>query len=145
MDKKEKEYIIKYNTLNPDFGYNLNEGGTGGNAWTGKTEEEKNQYKNLRRLETLSRGPEWHEKLSNSQKRSWENDKLRKEKLSSRMKGGNNPGAKKCLCIETGMVYNSNADAAEACGYNRKYAPKIGMVIRGERKTCCGYHWKEVE
>ena len=144
VNEKEKEYIIKYNALNPDFGYNLNEGGIGGNAWAGKSEEAKNQYKNQRRLETLSRGLEWHKKLSNGQKRSWENDKSRKEKLSNRMKGGNNPTAKKCQCIETGIIYNSYADAAEACGYSRKYAPKIGMVIRGERKTCCGYHWKEV-
>lgn len=37
VNKKEKEYIQKYNTLNPNFGYNLAEGGTGGNVWAGKT------------------------------------------------------------------------------------------------------------
>ena len=36
INQKEKEYIQKYQTLNPNFGYNLAEGGTGGNAWLGK-------------------------------------------------------------------------------------------------------------
>ena len=145
VDEKEKEYIQKYRTLENDFGYNLNNGGCGGNAWAGKTQEEKNIYKKQRREETLSRGAEWHKKLSDSQKKSWENNKARKEKLSNRMKGGNNPIARKCLCIETGIIYNSYADAAEACGYSRKNGSKIGMVIRGERNIACGYHWKEAE
>ena len=74
INKKEKEYIKKYKTLNPDFGYNLAEGGTGGNVWAGKTEEEKEKYKKERQIETLSRNFKWHKKLSESQIKRWRSE-----------------------------------------------------------------------
>lgn len=51
--------------------------------------------------------------------------------MSNRVSGGKNPMAKRCFCVETGIIYDSYADAAEECGYPRSSGSKIGMVIRG--------------
>lgn len=140
----EKEYIKKYRALEPDFGYNLSEGGTGGNVWAGKTQAEKEAYAEKQRQETLSRGQEWHDKLSKAQLKRWANPQARQE-LGNKVRGGKNGYAKKCRCIETNKIYDSYADAAEDCGQARAHGSKIGMVIRGERTIFAGYHWEAVE
>ena len=145
VDELEQYYIEYYQATNPQYGYNLSSGGTGGNIWENKPNEEKISYSQKRREETLSRGDEWHLKLSEGQKKSWLNDISRKEKASSRMSGGRNHQAKKCMCIETNTIYNCYSDAAEACGKSRTSGSKIGEVIKGKRKTFAGYHWKGVE
>ena len=146
INQKEKEYINKYQTLDPDYGYNLAEGGTGGNTWIGKTQEEKDKYAEERRLETLSRGEEWHKKLSEAQLKRWSSEEGQnfKQKQHERMLGGKNPTAKKCKCIELNKIFNSYADAADFLGRKRNAGPKIGEVIRGNKKTFAGYHWEAV-
>jgi hypothetical protein len=47
--------------------------------------------------------------------------------------------AKKVMCIETGVVYDSPRLAAEAVG---KKAVTISAAARNQGKTCGGYHWK---
>ena len=44
-------------------------------------------------------------------------------------------------CVETGEVFQSTKQAAESKGIKNH----IGAVIRGQRKTCGGYHWEEVQ
>jgi len=146
INLKEKEYILKYNTSDPNFGYNLAEGGTGGNVWFGKTEEQKKIYAEQRREETLSRGEEWHNKLSEGQLKRWSSEEGQKfkEKQHIRMLGENNPGAKKCKCVELNKIFNSYADACDYLNQQRSYSGKIGEVIRGKRKTFAGYHWEAV-
>ena len=147
INEKEKEYINIYKTLDPQYGYNLAEGGTGGNTWGGKTQEEKDKYAIERKKETLSRGEEWHKKLSESQLKRWASKEGQdfKQKQHERMLGGNNPSAKKCKCIELNKIFDSYSDAAEYVGMQRKSSPKIGEVIRGNRKTFAGYHWEAVD
>lgn len=146
INQKEKEYIKKYNTLDPNFGYNLAEGGTGGNTWKGKTQEEKEKYAKERREDTLSRGKDWHQKLSESQLKRWQSEDGQKfKKLQhQRMLGKNNPNAKKCKCVELNKIFDSYADACEYIGQKRHNSSKIGQVIKGTRKTFAGYHWEEV-
>lgn len=143
VDEREKFYIKYYNSLYPN-GYNLAMGGSGGNAWAGKTQEEKQKFSEERRNETLSRGEDWHKKLSQAQYNRWSKVE-EKEKMSNRVSGGKNPMAKKCFCVETGIIYNSYADAAEECGYPRSSGSKIGMVIRGQKKTFAGFHWRQID
>lgn len=46
-------------------------------------------------------------------------------------------------CVETGKVYKCITDAAR--DLNSKSAiSKIAMVVKGKRKTCCGYHWVKI-
>lgn len=46
---------------------------------------------------------------------------------------------KKCQCVETGEIFNSYKEAAEAKGICN--GSQIGSVINGKRKTAGGYHW----
>ena len=49
---------------------------------------------------------------------------------------------KKVLCIETGIIYPSRNEAAEAVGVSPS---GIGRAINGEQKTSAGYHWRYVD
>ena len=49
--------------------------------------------------------------------------------------------AKKVMCIETGVVYDSPRLATEAVG---KKAVTISAAARNQSKTCAGFHWKYV-
>lgn len=47
-------------------------------------------------------------------------------------------------CLETGVVYRSQSEAARvACGKN--CAAFIGEALRQGRSYACGYHWEVVE
>lgn len=51
---------------------------------------------------------------------------------------------KQVLCVETGEVFDSIADAARAKGlYNIK--TRISSVCKGKANICGGYHWKYYE
>ena len=52
----------------------------------------------------------------------------------------NNALSKKIMCVETGVVYDSIADASRKC-----HICNIGRCISGERKTAGGYHWMLLE
>lgn len=53
--------------------------------------------------------------------------------------GGGKP-PKKIICVETGEVFNSIADAAKAKGI--KHKSNISTVAKGKAKTAGGYHWE---
>lgn len=57
--------------------------------------------------------------------------------------GGGRP-PKKVLCVETGEIFDSIADAARSKDiYERK--SNISAVCKGKLNQCGGYHWKYVE
>lgn len=62
-----------------------------------------------------------------------------RQKLSESHKGKN---AKAVICVETGILYSSIAEAAKSIGVAY---PNISRVLHGVQKTCGGYHWKYVE
>ena len=45
---------------------------------------------------------------------------------------------KKVICVETKQIFNSIQDVADFLGVTHQ---SVASVCRGERKTCCGYHW----
>jgi hypothetical protein len=49
--------------------------------------------------------------------------------------------SKKVFCVETGNIYNSLTEAALL---NNLQLPHISQCVNGKRKTCCGYHWKQL-
>ena len=61
-------------------------------------------------------------------------------KLGLRCKGLNGKH-KKILCVETGIIYESPADAIRKL--NLSNSPSY--AARGKQETCGGYHWKYVE
>ena len=56
--------------------------------------------------------------------------------------GAENPNAKRVLCIETGVVYETMNDAAKDTGCN---ASKISAVCHGQRNHTGGLHFKIIE
>lgn len=50
--------------------------------------------------------------------------------------------ATSCVCVETGQVFKSQADAAKFVGGRSQ---TINKAISGKRQTAYGYHWKNQE
>lgn len=68
LNTREKYYITTLNCLNDTIGYNIAKGGSAGNLISGYSEEEKRVYYN---------------KISNSNKKAWENLEIRNKYLNS--------------------------------------------------------------
>jgi hypothetical protein len=49
--------------------------------------------------------------------------------------------AKACVCVETGQIFQSQADAARWVGLHAK-SQTINKAISGKLKTAYGYHWQ---
>ena len=78
---------------------------------------------------------ETRRELSEAGKRRHHSPETRK-KMSESHKGKN---AKAVICVETGTVYSSGREAAEATGGNRA---AISQVLCGRANTSGGYHWE---
>ena len=168
LNKKEKYWIAYYQANNRDFGYNVTDGGQKfiSNDYFCETQR---QLKN----KLYQEHPEIKEKISQSIKKLWENPEYRANMLTKKpnVTGERNPfygkhhseetkeklrnvhlGYKlyssRCRpvqCIETGEIFLSCADAAEAIGKDRNKGSKcIARAARGESKSSYGFHWKEV-
>lgn len=96
----EKFYIRYYNCLNKKYGYNISSGGSNGNPYAGKTEEEMNQIWSIERRESISKkmkgrtfSEETKQKLSKANKgRTFsEETKQRMSKNHANVSGKNNP------------------------------------------------------
>jgi hypothetical protein len=48
--------------------------------------------------------------------------------------------AKSCMCVETGQIFQSQAEAAKWVGEHAR-PQTICRVVSGQRKTAYGYHW----
>lgn len=147
----EKKLIKKYDSRNPDNGYNLDSGGTTSRGGWHHSEEtkallremykgEKNpmygthhteEFKALvRKTSSFKRSEETRRKMSLAQKNRSEETKIKQRHQ------------KTCVpvrCVETGIVYFSQAEAereTHVCGAN------IRSCLRGEREKAGGYHWE---
>jgi len=162
-NEKEREYIKKYNSI--EHGFNISKGGDGGgflghhhsnevkqilsekmsgenNPFFGKhhSEETKEKLSILASKKTGENNPFY------GKHHSEETKQIISEKASQRYQRGNNPKAKKVLCIENNKIYNCCVDAAEDLGFDLNNGTKgIARCARGERCTYKGYHWKYIE
>lgn len=93
---------------------------------------------------------EEHRKIDSSCKRISESCKGKKKsekhkrKLSEVNKGkyiNRKDISKKVMCVETGEVFDSMAEASRQTGV---YVSNISMVCNGKRKNASGYHWSFV-
>lgn len=75
--------------------------------------------------------------MSERAKKAWSDPEIR-ERLS-KVAVGNRYRAKRVLCVETGVIYPSTKDAAQAVGVARE---TIGQVCRGKREMTHGCHWR---
>lgn len=168
-EKKEIELIKALETDSHKRGYNVE---SGGNTAT-LTEETKNKLRESKKAYYKSHkhynigkhlSAETRAKISESQKGKKKSE-AQLNFLRERFKGKNNPmynvkmdpahkeklqaaciaaTSKKCICIETQVVYASMAEASRKTGINSR---TIGYVCNKDPKykTAGGYHWRYEE
>lgn len=155
-EEKEIELIKKYKSNNPNYGYNIDNGGNTigsfsqehcekiSKALTGRKMNRESIEK--ARLKKIGQ-PSWNkgkkniynnktlEKMSNNKLDLWKQKKYR-EKLT-----------KKVLCIETNMVFNSHKEAS--IWLNGTTKSHIGECCNNKEKSCGKYngiklHWEYI-
>lgn len=166
----EIRLIEKYDSSNPQKGYNNTLGGEHGRF---SEETKKRMSESHKGLQAKEKHPlygkhfseESKKKMSESAKKRFENVEER-EKISERKKGSTpwNKGIrytdemrekisishkglkannrKKVICIETKIIYESTYDVAKSIGKSQSI---ISEAARGKKKTAGGYHWEYVK
>lgn len=133
LNNKEKEYIQKFNSTNPKYGYNICDGGSNisPNALPKAIEwmKEHPEFGQARAADMLKWQKEHPEEIL-------EMRRINAAKATEARK-------KKVQCMETGEIFESASEAARKTPKTTQ--SKICMVCRGQRKTCGGYHWQYVE
>lgn len=160
---KEQELIAKYQSNNPEFGYNISSGGHCGREGVPQSDEvkqkiseankgrltgEKNHLYGVRRYKEENpfygkhHSEKTKEKLSNLHKGKKMSDNFKK-KISEVMIGKNNPKAKITLQYDLNMnlihIWDYAKLAADTLNIKKS---GITSCCRGERKTYKGYIWK---
>ena len=123
-DRLERLLIALFDTRNHEYGYNIAFGGDNHKH----TEETKQKMSKTRTGRKHS--AEWCKNISKS--------------LAGRpeiTRAANEAHRKKIKCIETNVIYNSQVEAQEITGVNRKW---ISSCINGYQKTAGGYHWEAI-
>lgn len=146
-ETKERQYIAEYHSNDLQYGYNLTDGGEIGKRHS----EETKRLMSIRKREQCA-DPEYRKMLSETHKECsqkennyWYGKHLPedvKKKISESKKGCPGPLPKKVMCVETGIVYVSIAEASRQTGLSHS---KISLVCCGKRNTTGGYHWKFAE
>ena len=129
-DEKERFWIQYYNSVKN--GYNISDGGS-----------------------NHPKGKEFGKRISEGQKKNWNNNKERKEKAREQLKrqwqnqeyrnkflGKNNGNSSKVKCIELEKIFDTIKEAAEYVGSSRQ---NITGVCKGRQKTAAGYHWEYIK
>ena len=126
-EEKEKILIKQYKSNNREYGYNADNGGSS----VGRASEATRQK--YREAKTGENNPFYGKQLTEEHK-----GKIRKTRKARNIQ----PVNKRLVrCIETGVIYESTAQATRELGIHN-YA--IRRVCYGERKTAGGYHWEYV-
>jgi group I intron endonuclease len=125
----EARYIKEFDTMNPDVGYNLQEGGFPDRV------PKSNGTRVQRISNTLKQqrsSPEYRKIMSARMQKVWD-DPERHAAMLEKRKGKSHGGNPKIavFCEETGIVYSSQQAAAEALGVNKAH---IAKKLFGENK-----------
>ena len=139
-DIQEKYYIDLYCAKDPNFGYNLLEGGQGERQCYSKTPEQTS----LKHSETMAQiwsNPDRRENFSVYMKNFYQNkdnqDKIKT--MQEKKKGKNHPRSKPVICLETGQTFSCLREAAAWCGLSLNSAVNIGSQAAGKRPSA-GVH-----
>lgn len=161
--EKERFYIRQFESLVGENGYNLENGGRVNSVVNKETREKIAEAMRKRKRNPLSpeqrkrigdslRGKkhppkteETRKKLSEANRGKIFSEEHRKHISESKKgvyAGKNNPRARKVLCVETGVIFDTIKEAGEFIGGSPK---NIITCCRGRLKTSGGYHWQYVE
>ena len=160
----ERKLIKRYNSRNPNYGYNISCGGEAGCKGRRLTEEEK-EYKRIaslmawsdpvlrleqsKRLKGRPKSEETRRRMSEARKGEVRSEE-QKAKISETLKAyysdpanrkKNSDSKKKCpiRCVETGEEYESSHDAFRHTGVSQG---NIYACCLGKRKRAGGFHWE---
>ena len=145
-NEKEQYYIKKYNSQNPDLGYNLTEGGSSLSEYW-KTPEHREFQSQNKKLYFKEHPDKKIENDMHLKEIAQKSAKIRSEKMKENYanQGGlfhlNESRKKRIKCIETDEIFASLSEAS------RKYNISVGnisSVIHGKRKSAGGYHLIEL-
>jgi len=141
LDEREKYYINSLKTTDPTKGYNITDGGTGGNTWKNLSEEDlKIAKKRLSESGKLSylKNPERKLKLSlclkkirNCPEKSLKNRQISSERLKLLNKTDNRFNKPRSICvkhIETNLIFSSLKEAAKHFGIH--YATVSTSILK---------------
>lgn len=147
----EKLLIRFYNSTDRRFGYNQSTGGESGACGVHPSQE---TIEKLRIASTgRKRGAEELKKFSEKM-RGHPVSKETREKISNSLKGKPHKhsqetlrkiaiaNGKPVICIETGEIFCSVADASRSIG---KSYSSVWNVVAGKKITAGGFHWKYLE
>lgn len=138
-DKMEIELIDKYNTTNPNFGYNIRAGGSHGAL----SEESKDK---MRKTIGDSRAKEKNAFYGKKHTQETKNkiSKSAKEHAKNRDVSGKNNFCfihYNYICIETQEVFPSASLAGQAVGVTKAC---IAHACNKENRTSAGFHWIKI-
>lgn len=149
-NEKEKFYILKYNTIDSHYGYNIVIGGNNGkkpnvSAYLKKRWQDSEYRKKMIEINsgekshfygshrTGEQNPMWGKKHSEETKQKISKKaKERFKKNPDEFKGKNNPMAKQVICLTTGQVFGCQKEAAE---WAHVGCSTMSRWLRGETKT----------
>lgn len=151
-DKLEIELILKYNSTDKNFGFNIENGGYG---------KGKHSLETLIKMSDGRKGiPAWNKGLPMSEEQKMLISNKNTGRTSSFKGRHHNDDAKKklsdsqskkkipVLCVETNVIYESLRDAERKTGIKHR---DISLVCSGEiyngkkRLTAGGYHWRYID
>ena len=145
-NEKEQYYIKKYNSQNPDLGYNLTEGGSSLSEYW-KTPEHRELQSQNKKLYFKTHPDKKIENDMHLKEIAQKSAKIRSEKMKENYanQGGlfhlNESRKKRIKCVETNEIFTSLSEASKK--YNISVG-NISSVIHGKRKSAGGYHWIEL-
>lgn len=157
----ERFLIAKYDSANPKKGYNIDLGGNGVGSRSQLTREKLS--KSHKGQKAWNKGRPHSEETRDRISEALKGGHLSKEtcaKMSASRTGKGNsffgkhhsaesikknsmnqPKRKTVMCVETGVIYDSMAEAARQTGIRQG---SISLVCSGSRSVAGGFHWKKV-
>lgn len=143
--EKERHLIAKWKTNNPNYGYNVTEGGDGTVGYKHK-ELSKIKMREAHKGKRMSSHTKIKmSKAATGKKKSEETKAKMREYAKNRSKEHKEKlGAfdvRPVLCVETNTIYTTLTEAQRATGIDHS---NISAVCRGKRQTTGGYHWRYV-
>ena len=145
-NEKEQYYIKKYNSQNPDLGYNLTEGGSSLSEYW-KTPEHRELQSQNKKLYFKEHPDKKIENDMHLKEIAQTSAKIRSEKMKENYANQdglfhlNESRKKRIKCVETNEIFTSLSEASKK--YNISVG-NISSVIHGKRKSAGGYHWIEL-
>lgn len=134
--RAEIDFIKQYRTTDPDYGYNLSDGGFGGSSEIMKSKWTNSDFKDYMssRMREAWKDTEKRQHRSERAKERWSKDGF-KETVTQKIK---EVCGSSVICVETQKIYPNICDVEHELGLNHS---NICRAIRTGYR-CGGYHWQ---